>query len=105
MRIVFDVTVDARADLVRLLEPRVSQPLDAVLRAANVIEDVEQQIQVNGRLPAPAVRIVRADGINWWWQYVDGVWLGFQLTESRHLLRSPVRTITLSAAASLPPGP
>jgi hypothetical protein len=103
MQVYFTVTPQARADLVRLLEPRVAEPLDAVLRAGNILDDVEQQVLKYSGVP-PDVLVRGIDGRYQWWRYVDGIWLGFDITDGRRgALRRPTRTVTLAAAASRPP--
>ena len=73
MKVVVEFTTEARADLVALLEARVSAEADALQFAAFYLDDIEQQFQKCEGPPPGSRRLARNGVEEWWWRYADGI--------------------------------
>jgi hypothetical protein len=101
MRVEVEVTPTARAELLRLLESRTRRADDALRTAGVYLDDLEQQFQRHGGAP-PDAHVVRRHG-EFWWLYLDGVWLGY-LVQDRARLFTTIRRIKLIAVEAHPTG-
>jgi hypothetical protein len=98
MRVVVEITTEARAELVELLAARMPTEGDAVRFAAEFLEDIRQQFQEHEGPPPTAEVWVAPDGRFWWWRYTEGVWTGYtSVTQPGRLFRPPIRTLTVVA--------
>ncbi len=96
----------ARADLIRLLTPRVTSDLDAVLFAGVYLEDLTRLfVSHQGDMP-DAINLRRADGSRWWWRYVRGLWVAYVLTDQRSwAFGATTRTVRVLGFSAVPPRP
>src|SRR5437763_127626 len=92
-----------RADLVRLLERRSRNRLDALAMAHVYLDDMKAVLKQFGGPPDDAeVRPRHPDG--YWWLYVKGVWVGLSIRSTRKgVLGGLLRVITLAAVSRSPP--
>ena len=104
MRVVVEILPTARQELVALLEQRVPVPADAVAFATAYLADIEQQFDQFEGFPPGVRRTKRRDGAEWWWRYVNGVWVVYHVKNSRTWrFASASRTITVFAFEAAPP--
>lgn len=100
MKIAVVILPTAREELLELLEPRSLVKADAVLFAYTYLTDIENQFQKHDGYPPGAKRTKDLEGSDWWWKYVNGVWVVYRVADSR---RWRFGTITvISFEGSLP---
>lgn len=105
MNVVIEILTAARAEMVRLLERRGLTSFDAVVTASVYLEDIADQLRRHGA-PPPEATVISRDPDGYWWCYTNGMWLGFQTTDSRRgLFRTQERTIRLVSVVARPPRP
>jgi hypothetical protein len=98
MRVIVEILPTAREDLITLLEPRSPVKADAVAFAYTYLADIEDQFQKFDGLPPGARRTPGPDGNDWWWRYVNGVWVVYRISNSRRWrFGAVVRTVTVVA--------
>ncbi len=102
MRIEFDVSPSARAELLAILEARSQSVADALSTAQIFIQDIEEQLLLKGEPPRGSTVVYRGSK-SFWWFYVEGIWLGIRVKETSSIFRIKTRRLTLRAAvAKLP---
>ena len=101
MRVEIREGPEFRAELIRAIEPRMRQPLDALAMAQVYLSDLVQQLNTHGGPPSEA-EIKRRKPEGWWWLYVRGIWIGF-ISHERIRLLQRVRVITLLAVETAEP--
>lgn len=104
MKIVVAILPEARRDLLALLEPRTAGSEDAIAFARVYLADLEEQFVLYKGYPSGARRTRAPGGGVWWWRYVDGVWVVYQITDARRWFGGSVRTVTIVAFEAAPPG-
>lgn len=93
MEIVVKTLPEAVQELLHLLVPPAAP--SALIAATVYLEDLHDLFHNhNGHLPG--AREERApDRGRWWWQYTNGVWVLYRVTDVRRWFRRPVRTVTI----------
>ena len=92
------VLAKARAELLALLEASTSVPTDALLTAQFFIEDIEQQLKNIGAPPENAT-VVYTGKSQYWWLYIEGIWLGIRVRETwSGFFRIRTQILTLETA-------
>lgn len=97
MKVVVEVTVAAREDLLALIAARTPTVGDATNFAAVYLGDIAQQLQEHEGPPPGSRRVRRHGAEEWWWRYADGVWTLFRIVDRPGWLFSATRTITVFA--------
>ena len=103
MRVEIEFTSRARVVLVHLLAARLPHPDDAYPFAAVYVEEAEKVLTASRGQPAGAVKRTRADGTEWWWQYLHGVWWVYAVTDSSGRFRATVRRVRVFGCVASPP--
>jgi hypothetical protein len=75
VRVVVEILPEARQDLLNLLAARTRTDEDAIRFGYTYLEDMDQQFTKYQGLPPGARRRRWPDGTDWWWRYVNGVWV------------------------------
>lgn len=104
MRVEVTFEPEARSDLLALLAGRTADSGDAIGFGVIYLRDLVEQFVRHRGLP-PGVRRVRTpDGREWWWRYVNGVWVVYRLDDRRTwLFGGVIRTIRVIGFESGPP--
>ena len=103
MRVEVEFTVRARTMLVRLLASRMPNPDDAYPFAAVHVEETEKQLIAHEGEPPGAEKRTRPDRTVWWWQYVNGVWWVYTITDTVRWFRETVRRVRVFGCVPTPP--
>ena len=83
MKITVEILPATREDLIALLEPRTLVKADAVAFGYTYLADIEDQFRKYDGHPPGAKRTKGLDGNDWWWRYVNGVWVVYRVVDSR----------------------
>jgi hypothetical protein len=103
MRVIVELTTEAREEMVQLLEGRMPQPADALVTAIISTEDVIRTFETHGGPPPEATLRRYANREEVWWLYADGIWVGFTTSTRLTWFRRPTeRTIRVTAVAEQP---
>ena len=105
MRVEVEFTARARTMLVRWLARRMPNPDDAYPLAVVYVEAATGVMMSSQGRPDGAVKRTRGDGAEWWWQYLNGVWWVYTLTDSKRWFRPTVRRVRVFACVPSPPRP
>lgn len=103
MRVEVEFLSEACTELLALLRPGSRSVEDAVRFVIVYVEDAERQLAAFLGEPPGAERQVGADGEEWWWHYVNNVWLGYHITDGRGWPFMRIRTVQVFAARSSRP--
>lgn len=98
MRVVVDITPEARAELVALLANRMPTEADAVRFAAEFAADIKQQFEDHEGPPPGAEVLVISRWRITWWRYIGGVWIAYtRVLQPRRLFYPAVLRFTVVA--------
>lgn len=103
MKVVVEFTTEARIDLFAVLAARMPTAGGAARFSAEFLEEMEQQLRAHDGLPPGAEQHADADGVSWWWRYVNGIWMGYRLEDRTTWLFKTVRRVTVFAFEPRPP--
>jgi hypothetical protein len=103
MKVIVAILPEARQDLLTLLEPRATITTDTIGFGRIYLEDLEQQFVKYNGYPPGARRTQTSDGSEWWWRYVDGVWVVYRIAEARRWFGGLVRNVTIVGFEAAPP--
>jgi hypothetical protein len=104
MRVEVMFEPEARNDLLTLLAARTADTGDAIGFGLIYLRDIVEQFERHRGLPSGARRVRMPDGHDWWWRYVNGVWVIYRLSDRKTwLFGGVVRTVRVIGFEPGPP--
>ena len=103
MTVEVEWTTRARAELVRLLTGMSDSVEDAIRFAGLFLDDIDAEfVARDGEIP-DAVHARQPGGPEWWWRYVNGVWVGYTFRDRRAwMFGATTRTVRVQAVGASP---